>query len=104
MHKRDFLKKKFSVSADDPLLWKQYKQARNEVNISIKSAKRKYFNDNLKVCKSDPRRTWKLINELQSRQPKNSKIPVIKLGDTPISTPTEIAENFNNYFTHIGIS
>jgi len=57
MRKRDLLKKRAE---------------RTKVpNNTIKYAKRKYFNDNLATNKKDPHKTWQLINELNSRQPKN---------------------------------
>ena len=42
IHKRDFLKKK-AASTNDPLIWKQFKDAiaRNKANNSVKKAKRK---------------------------------------------------------------
>ena len=40
----------------------------------MKKAKRKYFPENLNANKSDPRKTWRLINELQSRQSKSTKV------------------------------
>ena len=70
IHKRDFLKKK-AASTNDPSIWKQFKDARNKANNSVKKAKRKYFSENLDANKSDPRKTWRLINELQSRQTVN---------------------------------
>ena len=71
IHKRDFLKKK-AASTNDPSIWKQFKDARNKANNSVKKAKRKYFSENLDANKSDPRKTWRLINELQSRQSKST--------------------------------
>ena len=73
IHKRDFLKKK-ATSTNDPLIWKEFKDARNKVNNSIKKAKRKYFSEKLDASKCDTRKTWRLINELQSRQCKSSKV------------------------------
>ena len=52
MHKREFLKKKIA-STNDHTIWEQYKEARNEVNNSIKRAKLKYFTDNLDANKKD---------------------------------------------------
>ena len=60
MHKKDFLKKK-ADSTNDPLSWKQFKDARNKANNSVKKAKCKYFSENLDAKKSDPRKTWRLI-------------------------------------------
>ena len=56
-------------------------------------------------AKSDPKKTWKLINELSSRkvhEPVNVKS--IKQDDTEITNPYDIANAFNTYFTTIGDS
>ena len=103
MHKKDFLKKK-ADSTNDPLSWKQFKDARNKANNSVKKAKRKYFSENLDANKSDPRKTWRLINELQSRQSKSTKVSQVKTGNQVFTSPGDIAEAFNNHFTNIGQS
>ena len=54
IHNRDFLKKK-AASTNDPLVWKQFKDARNKTNNSIKKAKRKYFSEKLDANKGNPR-------------------------------------------------
>ena len=70
MRKRDLLKKRAERTKDQ-----SYWAARNDVpNNTTKYAKRKYFNDNLATNKKDPHKTWQLINELNSRQPKNKVI------------------------------
>ena len=75
IHKRDFLKKKAaSTKYNDPSICKQFKDARNKANNSVKKTKRKYFSENLDANKSDPRKTWRLVNELQSRQGKSTKV------------------------------
>ena len=103
IHKRDFLKKK-AASTNDPSIWKQFKDARNKANNSVKKAKRKYFSENLDANKSDPRKTWRLINELQSRQSKSTKVSQVKTGNQVLTSPGDIAEAFNNHFTNIGQS
>ena len=53
-------------------------------------------------AKSDPKKTWKLINELSSRkvhEPVNVKS--IKQDDTEITNPYDIVNAFNIYFTTI---
>ena len=79
IHKRDFLKQK-AASTNDPLIWKQFKDARNKASNSVKKAKRKHFSENLESNKSDSRKTWRLINELQSRQSKSNKVSQVKTG------------------------
>ena len=101
IHKRDFLKKK-ATSTNDPLIWKEFKDARNRVNNSIMKAKRKYFSEKLDASKCDTCKTWRLINELQSRQCKSTKVSQIKSGHQVFTSPEDIAEAFNNHFTSIG--
>ena len=103
IHKRDFLKKK-AASTNDPSIWKQFKDARNKANNSVKKAKRKYFSENLDGNKSDPLKTWPLINELQSRQSKSTKVSQVKTGNQVNTSPSDIAEALNYYFTSIGQS
>ena len=66
MHRRDLIEKK-AISSNDHDMWEQFKCARNQANNAIKQAKKRYFSDNLKVSKGNPRKTWNLINELTSR-------------------------------------
>ena len=42
------------------------------------TAKHKYFFENLDANKSDPHKTWRFINELQSRQSKSTKVSQVK--------------------------
>ena len=101
MHKRDYLKKK-AVQTNDQNYWRQYKVARNETNNAIKTQKCKYFITNLDTNKNDPRKTWKLINELNSRQHKSANIAEIKIGNQSVSSFEDIAETLNSPFTSVG--
>ena len=101
MHKRDYLKKK-PVQTNDQNYWRQYKVARNETNNAIKTQKRKYFTKNLDANKNDPRKTWKLINELNSQQRKSAYIAEIKIGNQSVSSSEDIAETLNSHFTSVG--
>ena len=76
----------------------------NKANTSVKKAKRKYFSENLDANKSDPCKTWRLINELHTRQSKWSKVSQVKTGNQVFTSPGDIAEAFNNHFTNIGQS
>lgn len=103
MSKRDILKKRAERSNSDDL-WNDYKKERNSVNNAIKCAKRDYFMDNIEQSRGDMRKTWKLINELSSRQCKTSDISQIIIDERKITSSSEIAESFNTYFTNIGES
>ena len=76
--------------------------ARNEVNNSIRYAKRKYFRDDLAASRKDPRKTWRLVYELSSRQYMKKVIADIEIGDTKISSASGMAEAFNRHFANIG--
>ena len=104
IHQRAFLKKE-AASANDSSIWKHYKDARNKANNSGKKAKRKYVSDNLDANKSTPRKTWWLIDELQSRQSKSTKVFQVEQDWNQVFTlPGYIAEAFKNHFTNIGQS
>ena len=101
LQERDLLKKKADKTSDD-LTWKKYKKVRNSVNNAIKTAKRNYFTINLDNSKGDVRKTWKLINELSSRQYKTTDISELKINGHSISSANAMSEAFNSYFTSIG--
>ena len=67
MHKRDFSKKKVVLDRKQST-WIQYERSRNKTNNEIKKAKRKYSIDNIELSKSNPQKTWHLINEVSSRR------------------------------------
>ena len=95
---RDFLKKR-AISSKDSQKWSQYRHARNQVNNEIKKAKRLYFTKNLDKHKGDMKKTWKLINEINSRNcTKIKRISEIKIGEQVVTSPVEMAETFNSYF------
>ena len=102
IYKGNYLKKK-AIIENNAASWEQYKQARNETNNAIKSAKRHYFLHNLELNKKNSSKTWKLINELSSRKScTNRNITEIKTDNETINSAPEIAEAFNNFFTSIG--
>ena len=77
MRERDSLKKRFDKNPND-VIWSKY---------------------------SDPKKTWKLINELSSRKVHEAtNVKNIKQDDTEITNSYEIANAFNTYFTTIGES
>ena len=100
MFNRDYLKKRAISSKDEK--WCEYRRARNQVNNEIKKAKRFYFTKNLDIHKGDMKRSWKLINELNSRNCKKAKkISEIKMGEQVVTSSGEMAEIFNSYFSDI---
>ena len=79
-----------------------YKQARNEVNNAIKSAKKQYFMHNLEVNKMIPRKTWKLIDDLSSQKyGRVRNISEVKVNNESITSAAEMAEVFDDFFATI---
>ena len=102
IYKRNYMKK-IAIQENSAMAWQRYKQARNEVNNAIKSAKKQYFTHNLEVNNLNPRKTWKLVDDLTSR--KNGRvrnISEIKVNNESISSAVEMAEVFNDFFATIG--
>ena len=66
VRKRYFLKKK-AISSNNSATWDQFKRARNQANNAVKLAKKRYVSDNLNANKGNSRKTWKVLNELTSR-------------------------------------
>ena len=49
-------------------------------------------------------KTWRLINELQFRQSKSTKVSQVKTGNQVFTSTGDITEAFNNHLTNIGQS
>ena len=101
---RRIFSKKCQISTGDPGAWYEYKQARNQINNENKKAKRPYFTKNLAFHKHhDKKKTWKLVNHLNSRNHKNTiRVMEIKLGEQVITSSAGIAETLNSYFSNVG--
>ena len=87
MYRRDFLRKK-AVSSKEQTLWKEH---RNNVNVAITLAKKRYYGNAIDHNKNDPRMMWKKINELIWDKKKNVSY------NHGIS-----AYSFNEYFSKVG--
>ena len=101
INKRDKLKRKaiFTNLEQD---WLNYKISRNEVNIKLRNAKRNYYSTQTAGHKLDPKRAWKSINYLLGRDNKPTVVNELNLNDNNLTTPKNIAEGFNDYFSNIG--
>jgi hypothetical protein len=57
----------------------------------------------INTAKNDPKKTWRLINELSSRKANaTTNVKTIKHGEAEITNSADIANTFNTYFTTIG--
>ena len=75
--------------------WLNYKISRNEVNIKLRNAKRNYYSTQIAGHKLYPKRAL-------GRQNKPRVVNELNLNDKNLTTPKDIAEGFNDYFSNIG--
>ena len=77
---------------------------RNKLTATIRLAKKRYNADKLDHTKNDLKGIWLEINGIFGKQ-KKTKLPSEFMdGDNPVSSPREIVDTFNNFFTNIGSS
>ena len=75
---------------------------RNCLNSVIRQAKKNYFTNSFKYHQSNIKKSWHLIKQLLAQKSKSSTIKNLVVGDCEITTDSEIAEQFSNYFAGIG--
>ena len=98
---RDKLKCK-AVVTNSQAAWDEYKSTRNKINIALRQAKADYFRAKISNQKNNPKEAWKTINNLLGRSPNNTVVNKLKFNNVKITSPEEIANAFNTYFTDIG--
>ncbi len=76
--------------------WKDYKQLRNSVKSSLRTAESNYVRNQIEKCKGNPRTMWKVIRG--SLPTKEATKPCYQ------NDHAVIANEFNSYFTSVGKS
>ena len=74
---------------------------RNCLNAVIRKAKNYYYIKTFKMSQNNIKKTWSLIKQLMSTKSKDNCIKNIIVNNIEISNPSEMAEQFNNYFADI---
>jgi hypothetical protein len=96
---RDSIKKKTQQAIN------KYKAYKNKLSKLIKSAQRQYYVDRFENVKNDIKRTWQIIKSvINENLGSSSSVTVTEVlsGTNIIKNPIDIANKFNEYFTHIG--
>lgn len=91
---RDRLKRK-ATKTKDPFIWNQFRTVKNKVNREINSAKKAYYENAFNNCCWDQRKTWKTINELNSRKSNKTVINEVVYNGVNSGNQTDIAEMLN---------
>ena len=98
-------KKTRPISDKYTLLEKNVKSFCAILQKNIRSAKAKYHHEQFEKYKNDIKKTWKHIKEIVSKKNKSSQMPKYFIDNSKILTDDiDIADCFNNYFSHIGPS
>ena len=69
---------------------------------NIRLAKKIHYTNKFYKLKNDYKKTWKQINDLISSRNKYKQHNYFKAHDSILTDHTDIANNFNSYFTNIG--
>ena len=67
IYRRDYLKRK-AIACKDRILWQDYRSQRNAVTRVIRQRKRNYYYEKIKENQSNPKKLWKVLNQLTGKQ------------------------------------
>ncbi len=100
-HKAKLFKKKLNKPTDENI--KCYKNYLNLFNKSKRELKRNYYSHLLELNKNNMKKTWSVLKQAIGKRNDTSNLPqTFKVDNTNISDESEIADNFNKYFSNIG--
>ena len=78
------------------------RQFKNRVSNILRDARNNYLKNMFHRFKNDSSKTWKLINNLLSKNVKNKNIKLILHNNISYESEKDLANLFNNYFCSIG--
>jgi hypothetical protein len=79
-----------------------YKQYRNVYNVLIRKSRQLHYASSLHVSRKNPKKTWDILKEVTTGKTPRKQITEITSESGPITDPSVIAEEFNNFFSNIG--
>ena len=78
-----------------------YKKIANKLNKTKFAAKKRFLLQQFDQNKSNPHKTWEVINSLLTKTKSKYSLTRIKVNNNVLDSTSQIAENFNNYFCNI---
>ena len=81
-----------------------YKVYCNHLTAVIRSVKKKYYAHKLDANKSNIKNVWREINNILGSKRKEDPPESLSDGTSNFTTPDDISESFNTYFSNIGAS
>ena len=98
---RDKLFKKFKSSRLN-IDWEIYKEARNEVQRTIKQKKKQYLEEKLSENIAKPKELWQTLKQLGLPNKKNSPLNIcLKNKNSLLLDSPSIAETFKKYYSSL---
>ena len=96
-----FKKLKKTPTQENELTYKTFK---NKLTHIIRIAKKNYFKEKFDMHRNNGEKTWETIGEILKNQTKNTTATdtFITSNGVPCTNNTDIANNFNTYFTTVG--
>ena len=101
MRKRDYLHRK-AIRSNSQVDWKAYKSTRNKVISLIRHAKETYYKRRISEDQYNPKGIWKTLKKLLPK-PSKTHSNAVKAGNKIISSPSTVADRFNNFFQYGGL-
>ena len=94
---------KKAIKTKNPVDQNAYVLHRNAYNTLVRQSKQKYYKDNLMKNVKNSKRTWDLLKEAANLNKSTANVDKIEKNGLLISDPIEIANEFNDFFTNIGV-
>ncbi len=91
-----------SISHPSNINVSAYKQYRNVYNAFIRKSRQLNYASSLHASRKNLKRTWDILKEVTTGKSPRKQILEITTETGPITDPTLIAEEFNNFISNIG--
>jgi hypothetical protein len=80
----------------------KYKTYRNIYNSLIRKSRKLFYQQKLNTFKHNPKKTWSILKEAMGGDSARDDITNITVNNVCITDKAQMAEEFNNFFVHIG--
>ena len=93
---------KIALTDNVPFNWQQYRTYRNIFNKTVKQSKKLHYLSSIDKNVKNPKKTWDILRELTTGNKTQQSIDKISADGVTLSDPTQIANEFNKFFTRVG--
>ena len=79
-----------------------YRQLRNQVTTQVRLARTNYYRQRMVLSSNNSSKAWRLLGEMLGNKPKDTNVVMLNSQSGSHTSNSEIAQNFNEYFSLIG--